>query len=83
MTTVARVTTNLNPNLFEFLSKEAKASGTTFRNILEKAIEYYQNEKLKKQLIAGYNDMANDKEEFKQWLEIANDSSNLKLENDF
>lgn len=79
----ARMTTNLDISLMEFLITEANKIGKSKRYILEEALKNYQKEKLKREMLEGYNQMADDKEEMKMWLDIANNPENLKLPKNF
>jgi hypothetical protein len=58
---------------------ESKKLGVSQRKILEKIIEKYKKEKLKQQMIEGYNQMEEDKEEMQTWKDIANNACNIEM----
>ena len=74
-----RLTTNLSPQLMSFITSQAKKLHKTKRDILESAIALYEKEVRRKQLLQGYNQMGDDQVEMNEWLEIANNSSNLQV----
>ena len=80
---ITKMTTNIETSLMEFLISEAKKLGKSKRFVLEDALKNYRKEKLRKEMLDGYNKMAEDKEEMKMWLDIANNPENLKLPEDF
>lgn len=59
---LAKLMTNLMPQYYDFLKKEAKRRGKTMREILEEAIRLYKREKKKEEIRKGYDGMENDKE---------------------
>jgi hypothetical protein len=73
----ARLTTNLNPDLINFITKQANALNKTKREILEYAISMYKKEIRRRETIRGCNEMADNKEEMGKWLSIANNPANL------
>ncbi len=73
----ARITTNLQVSLMNFLIAESKKSKKTKRQIIEEALEWYQTEKLRKKLTTAGNKMAEDTKEMDEWLSIANNTYNL------
>lgn len=79
----ARMTTNLDTSLMDFLITEANKIGKSKRYILEEALKNYRKEKLKKEMRDGYNQMADDKEEMEMWLKEANHPENLNFPEKF
>ncbi len=72
----ARLTTNIQSSLMNFLISESQKSKKTKRQVLEEAIEWYKTEKLRKKMIEAGNQLA-DSEEMDEWISIANNPANL------
>ncbi|MCF7836395.1 hypothetical protein K9N08_01360 [Candidatus Gracilibacteria bacterium] len=73
----SRLTTNLDPSLISFITKQASALNKTKREILEQAISFYKKEIKSRKISQGYKQMGEDQTEMNEWLSIANHPSNL------
>jgi len=76
-TILARVTTNIDPQLLVFIDKVAKEHNTTRRVVVEESIKRMQCGMNSEAIINGYNDLADDESYMNEALSIANDPANL------
>lgn len=72
-----RFTASLQKVLINFLTEMAKKQKITKRKILEEALEMYRKQKIKQEMLKGYNTLADDTEEMNEWISIANNPKNL------
>lgn len=77
MSTLVRFTTNVDPNIMDFIISQSKALKTTKRKVLEKAVQLYAKMQKRKELAQGYDMLADDNSEMDEWLDIANNPKNL------
>ncbi len=76
----SRITTNLDSHLLRFVDSVAKEREITRREVIEESILKLKQEAKAKAMLEAYNRMADDKGEMDEWLAIANNPTNLKIE---
>ena len=75
---LARITTNIDPQLLRFVDSVAKEREITRREVIEESILKLERDAKAKVMLEAYNRMADDKELMDEWLAIANNPENLK-----
>ena len=78
MKNTARITTNIDAELLQFVDRTAKERELTRREVIEESIKKLERDVRAKAITAAYNEMAADKELMGEWLAIANHPANLK-----
>ncbi len=66
-----KLMTNIKPDYYAFIEREAKKQSKTKRAILEEAIKIYMREIKKEKMIAAYKKMAEDKGYLEEQKEMA------------
>ncbi len=75
---IARFTTNIRRDLFDFMSQETHQKNIKRRTYLEDLIERSLKQARRDALLEGFRKMAEDQEERRERLRIANSPHNLQ-----
>lgn len=67
----AKLMTNIAPNYYAFIEKEAKQQNRSKRDIIEEAIKLYMKKKWRDEVFESYKGMENDEEYKKEMVELA------------